>query len=222
MKLTVRKMVITAMLAALAYVAMFFIRIPLIPAAPFLEYDPKDVLLVITGFLIGPIQGLVSIILVCLLEMVTVSKSGPIGLLMNVIASIFFVLPATLIYRKWKNILGAVVGLISGVICMTGAMVLWNLLITPMYMGVPREAIKAMLPTVFIPFNLIKAGINMAITLIVYKPVSKLLHVSGALKEDHADKSVAEKKKQKFSPLPIILGVILLGGCITALYLISR
>ena len=220
MKLTVRKMVITAMLAALAYVAMFFIRIPLIPAAPFLEYDPKDVLLVITGFLIGPIQGLVSIILVCLLEMVTVSKSGPIGLLMNVIASIFFVLPATLIYRKWKNILGAVVGLIS--ICMTGAMVLWNLLITPMYMGVPREAVKAMLPTVFIPFNLIKAGINMAITLIVYKPVSKLLHVSGALKDDHADKSVAEKKKQKFSPLPIILGIVLLGGCIAALYLMSH
>lgn len=222
MKLTVRKMVVTAMLAALAYVAMFFIRIPLIPAASFLEYDPKDILLVITGFLIGPVQGLISIILVCLLQMVTVSKSGPIGLLMNVIASIFFVLPASLIYRKWKNILGAVVGLLVGIIAMTASMVLWNYWITPMYMGVPREAVKAMLPTVFVPFNLIKAGINTAVTLILYKPISKLLHASGALKDEKADKSAEEKKKQRFSPLPVILGALLLIACIASLYLMSH
>ena len=221
MKLTVRKMAITAVLAALAYVVMFFIRIPIIPAAPFLEYDPKDVLLVITGFLIGPVQGAVSVVLVCLLEMVTVSQSGPVGLLMNVIASLFFVLPASLIYYKKKNLVTAVLGLLAGVFSMTGIMLLWNYLVTPGYMGVPREVVTGMLPAVFLPFNLIKAGINMALTLIVYKPISKLLHISGALKEDKPTESAAEEKKAKFTPLPIILGVILLAGCICALFLMK-
>ena len=115
MKFSAKKITTTAMLAAIGYVVMVFIRIPLIPAASFLEYDPKDVLFVIIGFLIGPVEALISIILVCLLEMVTVSDSGPIGLLMNVIASVFFVMPAALIYRKFKTLPGAIGGLATGV-----------------------------------------------------------------------------------------------------------
>ena len=80
MKLTVKKITTLAMLAAMAYIVMAFIRIPIMPAAPFLEYDPKDILFVIAGFLFGPIESLIIVVLVCLIEMVTVSTSGPIGL----------------------------------------------------------------------------------------------------------------------------------------------
>ena len=214
-------MVITAMFAALAYVVMFFIRIPIMPAAPYLEYDPKDVLFVITGFLIGPVQGTVSVILVCLLEMVTVSKSGPIGLLMNVIASLFFVLPASLIYYRKKTLISAIIGLIAGMLSMSGAMILWNYLITPLYAGMPREAIVPMLPTVFLPFNMIKAGINMAITLLIYKPISIVLHRSGLLPKEEKE-TKKEGDSGKFSPLAIILGILMLGGCICAIFLIKN
>ena len=50
MKLTVKKITTLAMLAAMAYIVMAFIRIPILPAAPFLEYDPKDIFFVIAGF----------------------------------------------------------------------------------------------------------------------------------------------------------------------------
>ena len=219
MKLTAKKITTTAMIAALAYVVMVFVRIPLMPAAPYLEYDPKDVLFVITGFLLGPLESFISIILVCLIEMVTVSDSGPIGLLMNVIASLFFVMPAVLIYHKKRTLPAAVIGLSCGVIAMTGSMLLWNYLITPLYTGMPREAVVSMLPTIFLPFNLIKAGINMAITLIIYKPISKLLHLPALL-------GPAEKTEQggrkKFTPFAIILGVILLAGCILAIILLRN
>lgn len=193
MKFTVKKITTLAMLAALAYVVMVFVRIPIMPAAPYLEYDPKDILLVMAGFLIGPVESTIIIILVCALELVTVSSSGLIGFAMNVIASLCFVLPAAFIYRIKKTQFNAILGLLVGVLSMTGSMLLWNYIMTPIYMGVPREVIAGMLPTVFLPFNLIKAGINMALTLIVYKPISIVLHKSGILEE----KSISTKAKLK-------------------------
>lgn len=248
MKLTVKKITTLAMLAAMAYIVMAFIRIPLMPAAPFLEYDPKDIFFVIAGFLFGPLESLVIIVLVCLIEMVTVSTSGPIGLLMNVIASACFVIPAALIYKKKKSLTFAVIGLAAGVLCMTGSMVLWNWLISPLYMGVPREVIVPMLPTVFAPFNLIKAGINMALTLMIYKPISAILHKSGIIEEKSVSKKAETKaataeaetattedaeavaktesdkeisSKKKFSPWALIIGAVILAVCIGAVVLIK-
>ena len=247
MKLTVKKITTLAMLAAMAYIVMAFIRIPIMPAAPFLEYDPKDIFFVIAGFLFGPLESLVIIVLVCLIEMVTVSTSGPIGLLMNVIASVCFVIPAALIYKKKKSLTFAVIGLAAGVLCMTGSMVLWNWLISPLYMGVPKEVIVPMLPTVFAPFNLIKAGINMGLTLMIYKPISTILRKSGILEEKSASKKAATKvstetattenaeaeavekveptkdisSKKKFSPWAIVIGAIILVVCIVAVVLIK-
>ena len=247
MKLTVKKITTLAMLAAMAYIVMAFIRIPIMPAAPFLEYDPKDIFFVIAGFLFGPLESFVIIVLVCLIEMVTVSTSGPIGLLMNVIASVCFVIPAALIYKKKKTLPFAVIGLAAGVLCMTGSMVLWNWLISPLYMGVPQEVIVPMLPTVFAPFNLIKAGINMGLTLMIYKPISTILRKSGILEEKSASKKAATKvstetattenaeaeavekveptkeisSKKKFSPWAIVIGAIILVVCIVAVVLIK-
>ena len=54
-------------------------------------------------------------------------------------------------------------------------MLLWNYLIAPIYMGYPREAVVELLIPAFLPFNLIKGGLNAAITMIIYKPVVKAL-----------------------------------------------
>ena len=50
-------------------------------------------------------------------------------------------------------------------------MMLWNYLIAPIYMGYPREAVVELLLPAFLPFNLIKGGLNAAITMLLYKPV---------------------------------------------------
>jgi hypothetical protein len=62
---------------------------------------------------------------------------------------------------------------------MVAVMLAWNYLLTPIYMGYPREAVAAMLVPVFLPFNLIKGGINAALVLLIYKPVVMTLRKAG-------------------------------------------
>ena len=77
----VRALVCMAMLSALAIAADVFLRIPNIGG--FLTYEPKDVVLTVGGFIFGPIAGLVMSLIVCFVEMITISDSGLIGFLMN-------------------------------------------------------------------------------------------------------------------------------------------
>jgi riboflavin transporter FmnP len=112
---------------------------------------------------------------VALLELVTVSDTGLIGLLMNVLSTTFFVVPAAYVYSRRKTLGNAIVGLSIGALLMTGAMMLWNWLITPLYMHVPREAVVEMLLPIFLPFNLFKAALNAVLTTVLYKSVVSAL-----------------------------------------------
>ena len=168
----IKQMVVMALLAALAYVVMVFIRIPVIS---FLKYEPKDVIITIGGFIYGPLASVGISLIVTLVEMGTVSETGWIGEVMNFVSTCAFVLPATIIYKKIHNLKGAIIGLISGVVTMIIVMLLWNYILTPLYMGYPREAVAKMLPTVFLPFNALKIAINCVATALVYKPLSKAL-----------------------------------------------
>ena len=143
------------MLCAIAYVVMAVGRIPVVE---FLSYDPKDVIICIGGFLLGPLTAFVISVVVSLVEMVTVSSTGPIGLLMNIISTCAFACTASLIYQKKRSMAGAVMGLAAGCATMAAAMMLWNYLITPLYMGYPREAVAELLIPMFLPFNLLKGG----------------------------------------------------------------
>ena len=161
-----------ALLTALSYAAVFFIRIPVVL---FLSYEPKDVMLTIGAFLFGPLPGAVMALTVALLELVTISTTGVIGLIMNMLSSCLFVCTASLIYHRKRTLSGAVLGLICGAVLMTAGMVLWNYLITPLYMTVSREEVAGMLLTVFAPFNLLKGAINASLTVVLYKGVSSAL-----------------------------------------------
>lgn len=165
-----------AMLTALAVAADIFLRIPGIGG--FLTYEPKDVILTIGAFIFGPIAGLIMSLLVCLIEMVTVSTTGLIGLLMNFIASGVFVGVSAVIYWRKKTISRAIIGLIVGSFFMLIIMLLWNYIMTPIFMGVPREAVLEMFVPLLIPFNLLKAGLNSALILFLYKGVVTALRKS--------------------------------------------
>ena len=165
---SVKKLVLMAMLAALAYMIMALVRIPVVL---FLKYEPKDVIITIGGFLLGPMASFVISLLVSLIEMVTVSETGPIGCLMNLISTCSFACVAAFFYKKQHTLKGAVVGLAAGSVFMVGIMLLWNWLISPLYMGVERSAVEGLLLPAFLPFNLLKAGLNSGLTLFLYKPV---------------------------------------------------
>ncbi|MDL2252582.1 ECF transporter S component [Ruminococcaceae bacterium OttesenSCG-928-I18] len=166
-----RKLVVLAVMAAIAVVVMWVGRIAIVPAAPFLKYDPKDVVILMAGFLFGPFSAFLVSLTVSLIEMFTVSESGIIGCVMNVLSTCAFVCPAAWLYKRNHTIRGAIFGLVVGILCMTGVMLLWNYFLTPIYMGIPRQAVAAMLLPVFLPFNLLKGTINATLTLLIYKPL---------------------------------------------------
>lgn len=64
---------------------------------------------------------------------------------------------------------------------MIAVMLLWNYLITPIYMGYPRQAVAQLLLPVFLPFNLLKAGLNAALTFVLYRPAVSALGRSGLI-----------------------------------------
>lgn len=175
-----KKMVTTGMLCALAYVAVTAGRIPVVL---FLKYDPKDVIIVIGGLLFGPFTSLTVAGVVCVVEMLTVSSTGIFGCMMNFLSSCSFACTAAYIYKKHHRLSGVVLGLCGGWGCQTAAMMFWNYLIAPLYMGYPREAVAALLLPVFLPFNLMKGGLNTAITLLLYKPAATVLRRTGLLEE---------------------------------------
>jgi len=76
---------------------------------------------------------------------------------------------------------GAVTGLVTGIVTVTVMMLLWNYFVSLIYMGTPRAAVAEMLIPIFLPFNLLKATLNTAWTLLLYKPVVTALRKTGLL-----------------------------------------
>lgn len=199
------KLTIMAMLCALAFIFVLVIRIPLIPIVPFLEYEPKDVIILTGGFLFGPMASALISVIVSFVEMFTISSTGFIGLIMNILSTIGFVCPAAYLYKKNHSMKGALIGMIIGTILMTLLMVLWNYLVTPIFMGYPREAVVKLLLPAIVPFNLLKGGINTALALLIYKPLVT------ALRKAHLLNFISTENTQKQS---IHLGMTLTGSLI--------
>jgi len=173
-----KKITMVAMLCAIAYVSVVVCRIPFFD---FLEYEPKAIIITIGGFIMGPLTAFLVSLIVSTVELVTISSTGFIGWIMNLLASCAFACTAAIIYKKKHTLTGAIIGLTAGTLCMTTIMLLWNYLITPIYMGYPREAVAAMLIPIFLPFNLIKGAINASITMLLYKPIVTALRKSGLI-----------------------------------------
>ena len=170
-RMGVKTMTSMAMLTAISYVVMYLSK-SLPQVLGFLQLDLKDTVICIGGFIFGPLAAAVIAIVVALVEMFTVSDTGIIGCIMNVLATVSFCCTASFVYKKLHTKKGAVLGLALGVVMLVIVMLLWNYLITPLYMtNFSRADIAGMLPTVFLPFNLVKGGLNMAVILLLYKPV---------------------------------------------------
>ena len=210
MQTNTKNMATAGMLCALAYIVMLVSKI-FPEVAGFLQFDLKDVIIVSGGFILGPVYAALITVVVALVEMVTVSNTGPIGLIMNIISTGAFCCVASLVYYKKRTFWGAVSGLALGTLMLTLIMVLWNVYITPLYMKVPRQVVISMLPTVFIPFNLVKGLINSAFTLILYRPLVKSLTRAGLIKKSQSNSN------KKFKSSAIVIGISVLVICVPVL-----
>ncbi|MCL2664757.1 MAG: ECF transporter S component [Defluviitaleaceae bacterium] len=207
--MSTKQLTTLAMIAAVAYALMFFGRIPVISIPGLtLKYDPKDIVLVIGGFLFGPLPAFLTAAVVALIEMVTASETGPVGMIMNLLSSAVFVCTASAIYKIKKSIISACIGLAAACIATTTVMLLWNYLITPIYVNVPREVVAGMLIPYFLPFNMIKSGLNAGIAMLLYKPVSVTLRKMTVIEKDQTG------GKTIFNIGGIIISVFVIVTCV--------
>lgn len=167
---TIEKTVILAMLAAISVIVVYFVHIPILPSAPFLEYDPADVPILLASIIVSPWWALALTAIVSILQGMMISGIN-LGIIMHIAATGSAALVCGLIYRRKRSFVSAILGLISAILVATAVMIPMNYFITPIHVGMARSIVAPMIPTVFIPFNLIKFGLNSLVTALLFKPI---------------------------------------------------
>lgn len=167
-----RQLVTMALLCAIG-VLLSFIEFPLIPGVSWLKYDASAMPAMVCGFAFGAGGGLAVGIVGAIIHGLLMADFS--GAVMNILVVIGFVVPAALVYKHGRTLPRAIIGLVASVVCAIIMAIVGNLVITPAYLGVPMEAVVAMILPILVPFNLLKGIINAALTLAVYKSISNLI-----------------------------------------------
>lgn len=185
----VRKMTSTAMLAAVATVLMFLsFSVPLMPS--FIKLDFSELPALLAAFAFGPVSG-ATVCLVKNLVNLLFTTTGGVGELSNFLLGACFVVPAGLVYRRWKSRRGALAGALTGAVVMAVVGVFTNYYVVyPVYTAfMPMEVIlgmyRAINPRVEtlwdalvwfnLPFTFVKGLCSVAMAFVIYKPLSPLL-----------------------------------------------
>lgn len=189
-----RKLTVTAMLSAVAFLLMFIeVSLPmLIPS--FVKMDVSDLPALIGAFSLGPVYGVVIQVVKNLLHILLKGTSSAfIGELFNVTMGSVFALVAGLIYQRKHDRLGALIGSLAGAVIMALASLPMNyFLVYPFYatlFGGMENIISAyqeIIPSVDglfqclvvfnVPFTLFKGLVDVALCFLIYKPLSRVIH----------------------------------------------
>ena len=184
-----------AVLSAIAAILML-LELPLWFAPPFYELDFSELPILLGGFALGPGAAVLMELIKNLLNLLMNGTSTAfVGEFANFVTGCAFVLPAALIYKRKKTLKNAIVGLLVGTVSLVGVGALINYFVlipafSSLY-GMPIDAIVAMgtqvngaitsLPTLIVfavmPFNLLKAVACSVLTLLLYKRLSRILHI---------------------------------------------
>ena len=185
-----------AILSAIAAVVMLF-EFPLPFLAPsFYELDLSEAIIMMGSFAIGPLAGVLMELLKNLLNILfNGTTTAYVGEFANFVTGCAFILPAAFIYKYNKTIKGAIFGMFTGALslALVGGILNYFILVpafSKLY-GLPIEAIvgmaskinplitdlKTMVVMAVAPFNMLKGIVCSIISLILYKRISKILHI---------------------------------------------
>lgn len=167
-----RQLVTMALMCAIGTL-LSFIEFPLLPGVTWLKFDASNMPAMVAGFAYGPAGGVAVGIVTAIIHGLLMADFT--GALMNILVVTCSVLPAALIYKKKRTYKFAIIGLVFSIIAGVIGSIIGNLLLTPSWLGVPFDAVVALIIPVLIPFNLLKGLLNSVITLIVYKSISNII-----------------------------------------------
>lgn len=163
----VRWLVFIGMLGAAAFILMATIQIPVLPAAPYLRYDPSDVIGLIAATIAGPVAGVAVVALKDALYLLFRARSifGPLA---NFIAVATFVGVAGWMLRGKRLTLSSLVGACAaGGLARVLVMIPANFVILNLQFGMPASRVSELLLPVVIPFNVIASVINTVLTALI-------------------------------------------------------
>ena len=194
-KNTTHNLTVAAMLSAVAFNLMFIeFPIPmLIPA--FIKMDFSDLPALLGAFALGPVYGVIISFMKNLLHIVIKgSSTACVGELSNFILGAIFSAVAGYIYKHHKSRKTAIIGAVAGAVAMGVLSVPSNYFVVyPAYVQfyhMPLEAIlgmyQAILPSADslikclilfnLPFTLVKGLLDAVLCMLIYKPLSPILH----------------------------------------------
>lgn len=189
-RINARMIAVVGVLTAVAVVLQYLeISIPIVPS--FLKLDFSDLPALLGAFAFGPLAGVIIQLLKNLIHM-AVSQSGFVGELSNFLLGAAFVVTAGWIYQRKKTKTRALLaGLIGAAVMAIVSVPVNYFIIYPLYynvIGFPEAVVlgmyQAILPsvrnmiealTIFnLPFTLVKGLISVAVSMLIYKPLSPL------------------------------------------------
>ena len=192
---TLHNMTKIAILTAISAIVMLF-EFPLPFAPSFYELDLSEAVILMGGFAMGPLAAAIMELLKNLLNLLLNGTiTAGVGELANFVMGCALVVPASLIYQYRKTLKSAIIGLVTGTLSLVVIGCIMNYFVMiPAYVALahfPLEAILSMgaeansmvnsLGTLVLfavaPFNLVKGVACSLINLLLYKRLSKILHI---------------------------------------------
>ncbi len=187
------KLVVTAMLSAIATVLMFLdFSLPmLIPS--FVKMDISELPALLASFSLGPVYGIVVCLLKNILNVIFHGSTFGVGELCNFLLGAAFVGVAGLIYSRHKSRKTALIASAVGAVAMAVVSVPVNYWISyPIYANLfhgmeniiaayqeIRPGVNGLLECLILfnmPFTLVKGIIDCVLCFLIYKPLSPILH----------------------------------------------
>lgn len=180
-KYSLKSFVTIGMLSGLAFVLML-IKFPIPPFPPYLTVDFSDIPAIIAALMFGPAAAILVELFKNIIDYIVIgSEAGiPIGNIANFLAGLTFVLPVYYVYMRLKAKKGLIVSFIVGTLFMAVFMSLLNYFaVLPAYIALlgwdpmSASALRQLVVTAVLPFNIIKGVIIAVIFMIIYSRMGK-------------------------------------------------
>lgn len=153
----------------------FFVRIPLIPALPFIKLDISDTPILIATLLSGPVSGCYILFVVSFLRFLLFSSAGFIGFITRMTSAII-VLSISFIKKNNINIFIKILILLLGIIFCLLVKIPINYFSWIYFFGVPKNVVCDLMLSYIVPFNLFKSTLNCVLALMLTKSCKNMLN----------------------------------------------
>lgn len=196
-----RRMAYIAVFTAIS-IALRFWQFPILTAVPFLQFDFSDAIVLICGYSLGPVSGVIcSVLKELIYALATGFNTMGAGELANIIVTLPFLLITSIMYKRHKGIKSVILWLSVSCLIRTVWSIPVNYLLSfPVFSGfnwpVGMQAFLKVWHFATL-FNLIKGAILSVVVMLLYKSISRLIHMLNGQFDKLHERNKSKKQKQQ-------------------------